>query len=57
MQRNAFLASAAGVFLSGCARRSSPASLTDIETGGQPFRAAFNRDYGTVRIVCLVSPT
>ncbi len=57
MRRNEFLASAAGLAMSGCTHAASSAHFSDIERGGEPFRAAFNRDADRVRIVALVSPT
>ncbi len=57
MRRNEFLASAAGLAMSGCTHVASSARFRDIEKGGEPFRAAFNRDAERVRIVALVSPT
>jgi hypothetical protein len=58
MRRKEFLASAAGLAVSGCASHAaSTARFDDIEKGGEPFRAAFNRDADRVRIVALVSPT
>jgi hypothetical protein len=57
MRRKEFLASAAGLTVSGCAHTASTARFGDIERGGEPFRAAFNRDADRVRIVALVSPT
>ncbi len=57
MRRKEFLASAAGLAMSGCAHAASGARFYDIEKDGEPFRAAFNRDSDSVRIVALVSPT
>jgi transketolase C-terminal domain/subunit len=58
MRRNEFIALAAGLAMSGCAHAAaSSARFYDIEKGGEPFRAAFNRDSDSVRIVALVSPT
>jgi hypothetical protein len=57
MRRKEFLTSAAGLALGGCARAASNARFYDIESGGEPFRADFNRDANRVRIVALVSPT
>jgi len=57
MQRKGFLVSGAALVLAGCAHGSSNAHFSDISSGGQPLRAAFNRDADNVRIVMLVSPT
>lgn len=57
MRRKMFLASAAGLAVSGCSHAVSSARFSDIAKGGEPFRAAFNRDADRVRIVALVSPT
>lgn len=57
MRRNEFLASTAGLAVSSCAHAASSAHVDDIEKGGEPFRAAFNRDAKRVRVVALVSPT
>jgi hypothetical protein len=57
MRRNEFLASAAGLAVSGCTHAASSAPFRDLEKGGEPFRAVFNRDADRVRIVALVSPT
>jgi hypothetical protein len=57
MRRKVFLASAAGLAVSGCSHAASSSQFYDIAKGGDPFRAAFNRDADRVRIVALVSPT
>jgi hypothetical protein len=57
MRRKVFLASAAGLAVSGCSHVASSAQFSDIAKGGEPFRAAFNRDADRIRIVALVSPT
>lgn len=57
MQRKAFLVSSSALILSGCGHASSTAHFEDIHVGGEPLRAAFNRDADKVRVVMLVSPT
>jgi len=57
MQRKIFLASGAGLVLAGCGHGIQNGRLQDIAKGGEPLRAAFNRDADKVHVVLLVSPT
>ena len=57
MFRKSFVASIAGFAVAGCAHTTSNAPFEDIAAGGEPLKAAFNRNADRVRIVLLVSPT